>query len=53
MADTRLKQLEETQTGIVREMSEHYSAFDGQNTVMQEVLSQIGGDWFTTEGFDD
>ncbi|KAH0775542.1 hypothetical protein KY290_006953 [Solanum tuberosum] len=41
MVDTRLKLLEETQTGIAREMSKLRSAVDGQHTLMQEVLSQV------------
>lgn len=41
MVDTRLKQLEDAQTGMAREMSELRIAFDGQHKLMQEVLSQV------------
>ncbi|XP_070037045.1 uncharacterized protein [Nicotiana tomentosiformis] len=41
MVDTRLKQLEDAQTGMAWEMSELRIAFDGQHKLMQEVLSQV------------
>ncbi|KAF3626820.1 hypothetical protein FXO37_30196 [Capsicum annuum] len=41
MVDTRLKQLEEAQTGMAREMSELRLAVNGQQKLMQEVLNQV------------
>ncbi|KAM3236825.1 hypothetical protein P3L10_011854 [Capsicum annuum] len=41
MVDTRLKQLEEAQTGMAREISELRLAVDGQKKLMQEVLNQV------------
>ncbi|KAF3668248.1 hypothetical protein FXO38_08178 [Capsicum annuum] len=41
MVDTRLKQLEEAQMGMAREMSEFRLAVDGQQKLMQEVRNQV------------